>query len=47
MSDLICRLLVAVQQQQKSPYAREFRKEHAVIPSLCGLPRIVRAFTRS
>lgn len=39
-------LLEWSQQQQKgnSPYLAQFREEHRVIPSVAGLPRIIRQF---
>lgn len=44
--ELVQLFMLAAQEQakQRSPYLREFRREHAVIPSVAKLPRIVRAF---
>lgn len=42
MPDIIARLANAPSEPAR--YAEEFREETRVLPALCGLPRIIRAF---
>lgn len=49
---MLDKLLQALKQAQaeaktQSPYLKEFREEQRVLPSVAGLPRIIRAFVRS
>jgi hypothetical protein len=49
--DELMRIIMQAQAEQqqviaRSPYLPQFREEHRVIPALCGLPRIIRAFLR-
>lgn len=46
MDELMKRMLLAMAELNRSPYLPEFRQEHRVIPGMCGLPTIIRAFVR-